>query len=496
MELQLKNREISYLEPVILECRNLEQTQEVRLPEGLPDVERVLGCWGQPILRSKEWRTDTVTVSGGLMLRVLYGPEREGAPRMLDSWVPFQAKWELPGDTRDGSILVQPLLRFLDARSLSPRKLLVRCGISLNLLALAPEGLSIPEPETVPEDVQLLKKTVPLRLFDQAGEKSFALEETLSAPGMDLTEQKVFYSTVQPVLTEQKVLGDKIAFRGAVNLHALFCGPEGELEGRDFTFPFSQLAELDRVCGSEAEADIQVCVTNLELEEGGDGSKTVKASFTAQYAVSDVTPLQIVEDGYSTLRPLKLNRQDFPVTALLDHRWETLAGEAALPGEIHSAADLSALWELPVWDPIPQGYSLESSGTVGLLSRQERGVEGFVLHWQGQAKVKTGEDVRLAVTGMSPGALQLNPGAGKITMDFSVHLAMLSKDGLSVVSSMELGEPAAKESDRPSLILRRAGEAGLWELAKASGSTMEAIAQANSLTEEPAKGQMLLIPLS
>ena len=27
MELQLKNREISYLEPVILECRNLEQTR-------------------------------------------------------------------------------------------------------------------------------------------------------------------------------------------------------------------------------------------------------------------------------------------------------------------------------------------------------------------------------------------------------------------------------------------------------------------------------------
>ena len=74
MELQLKNREISYLEPVILECRNLEQTQEVRLPEGLPDVDRILGCWGQLILRGKEWRTDSVTVSGGLMLRLLYGP--------------------------------------------------------------------------------------------------------------------------------------------------------------------------------------------------------------------------------------------------------------------------------------------------------------------------------------------------------------------------------------------------------------------------------------
>ena len=496
MELQLKNREISYLEPVILECRNLEQTQEVRVPEGLPDIERVLGCWGQLILRGKEWRTDSVTVSGGLMLRLLYGPDGAGTAQILDSWVPFQAKWELPRDTRDGSILVQPLLRFLDARSLSPRKILVRCGIGLNLMALVPENLSFPEPDAVPEDVQLLQKTVPLRLFDQAGEKSFAMEEPLSAPGMDLTGQKVFYSSAQPVLTEQKVVGDKIAFRGAVNLHVLFCGPDGALEGRDFTFPFSQLAELDRACGSEAEVDIQVCVTSLELEEGGDGSKVVKASFTAQYAVSDVTKIQVVEDGYSTLRPLKLNRQLLPATSILEQRWETLAGEAALPGEVHSEVDMALFWEFPLWDPIPGGYRLESAGTIGLLSQQEQGTDGFTAVWQGSTEVRTGEDIRLTVTGMTPGTVQLNPGAGKITMDLAVHLTMLSKDGLNVVSSMELGEPVDKDLSRPSLILRRAGDAGLWELAKESGSTMAAIAQANGLTEEPTKGQMLLIPLS
>lgn len=496
MELQLKNRDISYLEPVILECRNLEQTQEVRVPEGLPDIDRILGCWGQLILRSKEWRTDTVLVSGGLMLRVLYKPEGEGTPQMLDSWVPFQAKWELPRDSRDGSILVQPLIRFLDGRSLSPRKILVRCGIGLNLMALVPENLSFPEPDAVPEDVQLLQKTVPLRLFDQAGEKSFAMEEPLSASGMDMTGQKVFYSTAQPVLTEQKVVGDKIAFRGAVNLHVLFCSPEGELVGRDFTFPFSQLAELDRACGSEAEVDVQICVTSLELEEGGDGSKVVKAAFTAQYAVSDVTKIQVVEDGYSTIRPLKLNRQVLPATSILEQRWETLAGEAALPAEIHSEADMAVLWEFPLWDPIPGGYRLESTGTIELLSQQEQGIEDFAVGWQGCTEVKAVEGMRLAVTGMTPGPLQLNPGAGKITMDLGVHLTVLSKDGLNVVSSMELGEPVARDLSRPSLILRRAGDAGLWELAKESGSTMAAIAQANGLTEEPTKGQMLLIPLS
>ena len=50
-------------------------------------------------------------------------------------------------------------------------------------------------------------------------------------------------------------------------------------------------------------------------------------------------------------------------------------------------------------------------------------------------------------------------------------------------------------AERPGLILRRAGSASVWDMAKACGSTEEAIRQANGLTEEPAPGQMLLIPV-
>ena len=102
MELQFNQTEVSYLNPVVQECRNLEQTQEVRLSDGMPDLDRILGCWGQFVLRGKEWRTDTVSITGGVMLWVMYRPEDGGAPVVLDGWVPFGAKWELPRDTREG----------------------------------------------------------------------------------------------------------------------------------------------------------------------------------------------------------------------------------------------------------------------------------------------------------------------------------------------------------------------------------------------------------
>ena len=64
-----------------------------------------------------------------------------------------------------------------------------------------------------------------------------------------------------------------------------------------------------------------------------------------------------------------------------------------------------------------------------------------------------------------------------------------------MVTGLELMQSKQPDPGRPSLILRRAGENSLWELAKASGSTMDAIRRANNLSGEPARDQMLLIPV-
>ena len=61
--------------------------------------------------------------------------------------------------------------------------------------------------------------------------------------------------------------------------------------------------------------------------------------------------------------------------------------------------------------------------------------------------------------------------------------------------AVELGEPVPKDPHRPSLILRRAGNDDLWNLARKNGSTVEAICQANGLQGQPDPQQMLLIPV-
>jgi hypothetical protein len=64
-----------------------------------------------------------------------------------------------------------------------------------------------------------------------------------------------------------------------------------------------------------------------------------------------------------------------------------------------------------------------------------------------------------------------------------------------MITAVELGQQKQPDPNRPSLILRRAGDQRLWDLAKDSGSTMDAIRRANGLKGDPLPDQMLLIPV-
>ena len=159
MELTFQTADMSYLGSVLRDVHNQEQTQEVRLSDGLPDIGRVIASWGVPVIRGKEWRRNSVSVSGGVMVWILYAPEDGTDPRCVESWIPFQMEWDIRAGEREGQIRVQPLLRFVDARSVSARKLMVRTGIAALAEAMVPMQARISTPEAEDPDIQLKKTT-------------------------------------------------------------------------------------------------------------------------------------------------------------------------------------------------------------------------------------------------------------------------------------------------------------------------------------------------
>ena len=116
--------------------------------------------------------------------------------------------------------------------------------------------------------------------------------------------------------------------------------------------------------------------------------------------------------------------------------------------------------------------------------------------WEGRQTIPAHENSRLTAIPMVPDA-QAMTGNGQILVkaELPVEMRTTAAQSLPMVTDVELGQQRMPDPNRPSLILRRAGDSRLWDIARESGSTMEAIRNANGLQGEPKPDQMLLIPV-
>ena len=491
MDVNFQNREIFCLSPALREIQNGEQTQEIKLTEGMPDVGRIVSAWGQPILRGKEWNADTLNYTGGMMVWVLYAPEDGSPERCVEGWIPFQLRWDIPEELPEGQIRLRLLPRLVDARTVSPRKILVRAGMGIMAEAFTPMRIPVPELDEAPSGVELLRRTYPVRLMKEAGEKSFVLDEELAMPDSAPRPEQIVYYCVEPKVSDRKVLSEKVVFRGNTNLHTLCRGEDGKYYSWDFDIPFSQYAELSGEYGPEAQADFGLCPTSMELELDDEGRLRFKCGVTAQYGITDREQLSVVEDAYSPNREMTIQTQTLELPAILENRRETAYAQGNLP--VNTAADVRYLPDFPRQKYRESGVELELPGVFQSLSYGEDGSLGAAtVRWDCSLSLNADENTLLTAI-PSPALVQAS--AGSVKAELPLELTASAQQQLPVVTGLTLGEERKPDPSRPCLILRRAGGESLWQLAKASHSTTAAIREANGLQNEPSPGQLLLIPV-
>ena len=224
MEIKFNTQTVSCLKKVLSQIQTQEVTQEVRIPDTMPEVGHILGCWGQVMIRGKEWRGSGMSVSGGVEASILYAPEDGSAPKSMETWVPFQMKWDFPEHLSDGVILATPSLTSLDGRSISANKIMVRANVAVLGEALLQEQTEIPTADGGTEDIEILKKTYPMDLPMESGEKMINIDETLTMPNTCPNPEKIIGCWIMPEITDQKILANRLVFRGKADYHLLYCG--------------------------------------------------------------------------------------------------------------------------------------------------------------------------------------------------------------------------------------------------------------------------------
>ena len=485
MEIQFHKTEYPYLRTIQAQTQTQEQTLELKLSEGMPDVGRVLLSWGQPVLRSKEWRSDGAQVTGGIMTWVLYQPEDGSSPRVVEGWMPFQMRWDFSGSQRDGLLLVNLWLRNMEARCISARKLMLRGDVAVYLQALQPDSLELFSPGELPGSVQLLKNTYPLQLLSEAGEKAFLIDEDLQPPE-DL--EQILYYTLQPAIHDKKVVADKVVFRGSAQMHMLYLTTEGRISTWDHELPFSQFAELDREY-TQASAKILPAVTSVELEKEEQTGMRLKAGLTGQYAVSRCDLVELVEDAYCPGYETSVQTEQISVPVSQEAVGQTLTAQVPVEGSVLDAGFLPGV---PMVTRQGDEVNADLSGHFQVLYRDEEGaLQGAIPRWESAVTMPAAPGMQMMLQCVSRPQITANGARTELSLEGQSD----SGDEKKIVSGLTMAEDASADPNRPSLILRRAGENTLWEIARESGSTVDRIQQINGLQEQPEPDRMLLIPV-
>ena len=494
MELQFQKQESKCLRPLVREVKQTELTHELRLSDGMPDAGRILGVWGQPVIRSKQWSGDQITVSGGVMTWVLYAPEDGSECRSMESWVPFQIRWDIPDNGTDGGIRVAPSMRFADGRTISSRKMMIRMGLSLHMEALCPVTYTTFDPEELPDDVHILSENYPVQLAVASGEKIFTVDEELESKDA----AKLLRYTVHPEIVEKKMMGDKLIFRGNLNLHLLYGDPEGVIHSREEELPFSQFEQMEEKIPENAAVNIDMIVTGLELDLL-DQRLHLKCSMAAQYLMEAVNMIRLVQDAYGICRDVKLNEDTLSLPVILEQRQDSMNGEATLSGKRGEVLDVTFNGDFPRQHLATLDAEQDFSGVFHVLYRSDDdSLQSADLRWENRRNFPVGENCIPDSKIVSQGKIKVaETGDG---FQFSVPLRIETCTGTNqewpMITGLELGTIREPDPSRPSLILCRPGTESLWSIAKRCGSTVNAIQQANNMEDGRSEKRIVLIPVS
>lgn len=498
MDIQFEKTVVPCLHTILQDNKLQEKTLDIKLSEELPDIGRVIMSWGQVLMRGKEWRDRAIEINCGVMIWVLYEPEDGGAPRCVEAWLPMQVSWNIDECEKDGELSFQPLLQSVETRCVSARKLVARVSVGVSVMATVQGEVICLSPSSVPEDIHLRNEEYIVSLPKEAGEKTFRLEEEFELPGDVPKLDSVVSYIVQPVVSEQRLMGDKLIIRGTADLHIVYSGKDGILCNWDFSLPFSQYSQLEQEYSSEAEAKIVPVLSSLEFERGEGEKLFWKIGITAQYIIYDKTTVSILSDAYSNSREIATKTESLYFPSELDKERLNIKLELSFDMEGFSVADASFCPDHPRIEEINEQRRILLSGSFRIVGYDQNGkLCGVSKKWEKTHDINA--DPSVMVKALMTPAVKIDAmyaGNGINLMgQLPLELSFVCGQGMPMITDLTVSDLKISNDQKPTLIIKKCGDKTLWDHAKSCGSTVESIRNANNLLQEAAMDQMLLIPI-
>ncbi len=501
MDLTFQKTNIPYLQTAVTQTGVREETAEITLPEGEPDIGRVIGAWAVPVVRSKELQGGRMSLSGGMNVWVLYAPADEGDPRPLRAYIPFSMGWDTPGVELWDGLWADCRMHSMDARMSGARKLILRGTVACEAAAyVRKEGeiYSLPAP---PKEVEVLKQSLPMSLPSELCEKQFSMEEAIALPSGMPPMEKIVAWQLEPEITDSKVMGDKGVFKGSLRLHIIYMTPENRLAVWDHTLPFSQYTQLEQHYDREETLECQMLLMEGDLSLNEENRELMMScQFCAQCMVHKAHLLELVADVYSPNRAAQLETTTSGISARLDHHKRNAAVEVGFSMSGGTIIDATVLPSFPKVNRSGDTALIEAPVWCSILYYDDAGkLQGKTARGSGTSEMVLASGCPCTVKSRLSGSVGWGAGSMGTSLRPNLELTVdcYSQQDLTMISSASFGEKQRPRASRPSVVIQTVRpDDTLWSLAKKHNSTIEDICKANQIQPGALEeNTMLLIPI-
>lgn len=499
MELEFKEKSFSYLEQVLYMTANQEETGETIVPDSYPDIETIIDSYAEAIVRGKDCRAGSITISGGVKGGLIYLPEDSSAPKTLDFYLPFSIRVDDPSLTEQTKIICIPTIRSVDARMINSRKALLRTNLCCIVKGFNEYNDRLYSLETCPEKMQLKKQTYLLELPLEISEKSFTISDIIETIS-ETTIAQLYKISCAPRITDKKLVANKGVFKGICRVKLLYISDNQRMYALEQELPFSQYCEF-LTDFDDDKLDVTPVITGYDTEiEENDGNCRLRISINvlAQGIVRGSREYTTIEDAYCTQDTFVPEWQHYSMENVLDMQSEHKNTYLRMPGNISEVINIDLYPDYPADQKIGDNIKLTLPISVHLLGIDDHGMIAALT-----GKTEICHETALCDTARYESIVQsgncsssLFADGPEVQFELWWDIVFCASQKMRTICGGTF-EICTDDSRRPSVVIKSVKKGtDIWEIAKTNRAKVSAIQSANHLKDGIiCEDQIILIPV-
>lgn len=485
-----------------------EDTAETIVPDYCPDMARIISTDGTVFIHSRDVRDGRGELSGSVRVHLLYTPEGEAGVRLLEFAMPFTVESEAGSLPECMYVSAVCKIDFLESRMLNPRKVFTRCKLITQMTGYQKQSLCFSADLEAENGyhVEKSRSNHHISLVKHIAEKDFTFTESVTLSPGRTGAAELLNSRVCGTVTESKLIGNKLVFKGVFRLHLLYRGTDGQICATSTELPFSQIMEMEDTA-ENAHVTLQMQLTGTDLQIDGADTEGREIAVTLYFhtlaLVREEQDITLLSDLYSTAYETSYETTPISLCSFYEQINRRQTVREVLEIGVVASAVLSAKVTCGA-------VSISREGDISLL-RTSAEVQVLYLDEGGaclmtertievNCQLEVPQNCTVSAVASCTEDVQATVGDRGIEVRFAVDFRgeICEKQKRISISKVTLDANAPKDlSGSPSLVLRCFGkQESVWELAKRYNTTISEILTANQIDREDDLpcDRLLLIP--